>query len=161
MKHLYPSAEVRVAEVDPEVVRVANQYLELDSSRIDIRIGDGRRVLSRDVTQYDLVVNDAFQGVRKIPFHLTTLEFNQLVHDRLAFDGIYMTNVRGDPGDSYLASSFVRTLSKTFPHIYAEKASGRNSRQSRKPTGRPFPSPRSRLPPLTKAWMSPPRIFEN
>lgn len=126
VKHLYPSAEVRVAEVDPEVVRVANQYLELDSSRIDIRIGDGRQVLSRDVTQYDLVVNDAFQGVRKIPFHLTTLEFNQLVHDHLAVDGIYMTNVRGDPRDSYLASSFVRTLSKTFPHIYAEKASGRN-----------------------------------
>lgn len=126
VNHLYPSAEIRVAEVDPEVVRVAKQYLELDSSRIDVRIGDGRQVLLRHVAQYDLVVNDAFQGIRKIPFHLTTVEFNQLVHDRLAFDGIYMINVRGDPANSYLASSFVRTLSKTFPHIYAQKTSGLN-----------------------------------
>lgn len=126
VKHLNPQAVVRVAEVDPEVAHLANEYLELDNSLVNVSIGDGRQILAIDNDQYDLIVNDAFQGLRKIPFHLTTLEFNELVNARLSREGMYMANVRGDPRSSYLASSFVHTLSQTFPYIYAEKATASN-----------------------------------
>lgn len=126
VKHLNPAADVKVAEVDPAVVDTASRFLELEEDRIDITIGDGRQVLARDNARYDVIVNDAFQGVRKIPFHLTTREFNQVVSNHLSPNGIYMTNVRGDPRRSHLASSFVETLLRTFPYIYAGPTSGVN-----------------------------------
>ena len=125
LKHIAPAAEIRVAEVDPDVVRVGRQLLELPDS-IDVVIGDGRSVLTTDRSHYDLIVNDAFQGLRKNPFHLTTHEFNQLVYDRLSAHGIYVSNLRGDPAESYLASSFVKTLRQTFDHISTVRASHTN-----------------------------------
>ena len=125
LKFLDPGMQVTVAEVDLDVVRIGRDFLELGKD-IGIEIGDGRQVLAHSPRSFDLIVNDAFQGLRRIPFHLTTTEFNRLVDDRLSPHGIYMANVRGDPGSSYLASSFVRTLSETFPHVYAEKSSRSN-----------------------------------
>jgi hypothetical protein len=125
LKHVRPSMKVVVAEVDPDVVRVGREYLEL-TDEVEVRLGDGRKILTEDLDRYDVIVNDAFHGLRKIPFHLTSREFNQLVSDRLSARGVYIINMRGQPDQSHMASSLAKTLSEVFPYLYAEKITQTN-----------------------------------
>lgn len=116
IKASFPHANVDVVEIDPDVVDCAYKYLEL-SSEVNVLVGDGRQVLSsRDVT-YDLIVNDAFNGFRKIPFHLVSREFSRLVKSRLSREGVYAVNVIGHATKGSLVGSVVRTLMKEFEHV--------------------------------------------
>lgn len=117
IKSKYPHVEVDVAEIDPDVVKAAEQYFELPED-LKALIGDARRILSKSSTKYDLIVNDAFRGVRKIPFHLVTKEFHTLVSERLSSQGIYAVNVMGHPVEGRLLASVTRTLQDSFKHVH-------------------------------------------
>ena len=125
-KEMYPDSRVGVVEIDPDVVHVGEEYLELGDDIVTL-IGDGRRVLKALEGRYDLIVNDAFQGLRRIPFHMTTREFNAEVANKLAPAGVYVINVRGDPQHSTLAASIVRTLALHFKELRALKAGPSNA----------------------------------
>ncbi len=111
------SAVVEVAEIDPDVVAAARRFLELPPN-LDVAVGDARRILKESGGQYDLIVNDAFHGVRKIPFHLVTREFNRLVAQRLTARGIYAVNVLGHRLESRLVRSVTATLRQDFRHVH-------------------------------------------
>ena len=71
-----PGSDSLVLELDPGVVRLAEDELGLETSdRLRVRTGDARGHL-RDVADdsADLVVGDAFGG-RAVPYHLATREF--------------------------------------------------------------------------------------
>jgi spermidine synthase len=112
----YPHAVVDVVEIDPDVVNAARQYLEL-SDEVNVFLGDGRRVLGDRATPYDLIVTDAFHGVREIPFHLATREFNRLVRERLRPHGLYAVNAIGQPAGSSLVRSVIQTIREEFEHV--------------------------------------------
>lgn len=125
-KEMYPDSRVEVVEIDPDVVRVGEEYLELGDDIVTL-IGDGRRVLKALEGRYDLIVNDAFQGLRRIPFHMTTREFHSEVANKLAPAGVYAINVRGDPRHSALAASIVRTLAPHFKELKSLRAGPSNA----------------------------------
>jgi spermidine synthase len=116
IKANYPNAIVDAVEIDPDVVNAAREYLEL-SQEIKVFVGDGRRVLGERAVKYDLILNDAFHGVRKIPFHLVTREFNRLVKEKLTPQGVYVVNVIGHPADSRLVRSITQTMMEEFEHV--------------------------------------------
>src|SRR5690606_37893874 len=72
----YPELSIDVAEIDPEVVRIAFAYFNLpeDEPRLRVTAEDGRLFLRKSDAVYDLMVLDAYFG-ESIPFHLTTKEF--------------------------------------------------------------------------------------
>jgi spermidine synthase len=75
-----------------------------------------------ETARYDLIVGDAFNDF-SVPYHLTTVEFNQLVADHLTDDGIYMINIiDGKQGDFLRA--YVHTLRQTFDHVYVAGVDG-------------------------------------
>jgi len=118
-KHIrakYPGVEIEVAEIDPDVVRVAEAFLEMPTG-LTVSIGDARRILKHARKEYDLIVTDAFHGVREIPFHLVTREFHRLVAARLSPGGLYAVNVMGHPRESRLVQSMTRTLAEDFRHV--------------------------------------------
>jgi spermidine synthase len=117
VKSKYPNVEVDVAEIDPDVVKVAEEYFELPED-LNVLIGDARRILNDNPTKYDLIVNDAFRGVRKIPFHLVTQEFHTLVSEKLSPEGVYAVNVMGHPIKSRLVASVTRSLQESFQHVH-------------------------------------------
>ncbi|MFW2439878.1 MAG: fused MFS/spermidine synthase, partial [Arenicellales bacterium] len=88
LKSLHPETEVVAAEIDRDVVQVSRDLMELPET-IKVQIGDGRKVLEEETGRFDLIVNDAFHGIRNMPFHLTTHEFNEIVAGKLAKTGIY------------------------------------------------------------------------
>src|SRR5208337_3463755 len=58
----YPTVQVDVAEIDPEVITVAEQYFKVNASnpRLHIYNDDGRIFLQRTSQKYDLIVLDAY-----------------------------------------------------------------------------------------------------
>jgi len=125
----YPEVETTTIEIDPEVVRVAEQYFRFKLDPNDrILIGDGRHELRKHVTSVDVIVEDAFFA-DSVPFHLMTREFFVLCRDRLSPDGIYVANLVGSltGKDNGLFWAMYLALRDVFPNVYIfndELASG-------------------------------------
>ena len=77
----FPFLHQQVVELDPVVVDVAYKYFAMPRSpRLDVDVDDGRRYLTRDDRRWDVIGIDAFYS-DSIPFHLTTVEFLELVRE--------------------------------------------------------------------------------
>lgn len=116
----FPSMEIDVAEIDPEVIQVAKKYFSFkEGKNLRVHAQDGRLFLTRTPQRYDLVLLDAYY-TDAIPFHLTTREFFQLAERKLTPNGIVVANIIGavtGPGGR-ITRSVVKTLREIFPQIY-------------------------------------------
>ncbi|TAJ97554.1 spermine synthase [bacterium] len=116
----FPSLEIDVAEIDPEVIQVAKKYFFLkEGKNLRVHAQDGRLFLTRSPQRYDLVLLDAYY-TDAIPFHLTTREFFQVAERKLTPSGIVVANIIGavtGPGGK-ITRSVVKTLREIFPQIY-------------------------------------------
>jgi spermidine synthase len=86
----------RCYEINPEVVRLAEEYFTLLSdtaAETEIILGDARLSLEHEPDQqYDVIVLDAFSG-DAIPTHLLTREAGELYARHLRDDGILCVHV--------------------------------------------------------------------
>jgi spermidine synthase len=106
-----------VAEIDPEVTRLAVRDFWFDPASARILHEDARRaLLNRPEDLYDVIIGDAFTDVA-VPAHLLTQEFFELVATRLTPEGTFLMNVI-DYEDRLLAlASVARTLKQVFPVV--------------------------------------------
>ena len=121
----YPQSQIEVIEIDPGVTEIAYSELGLPAeTTIRTLNEDARSVISRlpDAARYDLIVGDAFNDF-SVPYHLTTLEFNQLVAEHLTDQGIYMINIIDGKQGSFLRA-YVYTLRQTFNYVYVAGVDG-------------------------------------
>jgi spermidine synthase len=104
-----------VLELDPELVSVAREELDLrTSSQLEVRTGDARlgiRQMPSD--SQDVVIGDAFGGLA-VPWHLTTAEFLAEVKRVLRPGGIYVLNLIDHPPSAF-ARAETATLAAAFP----------------------------------------------
>ncbi|MBI2988077.1 MAG: fused MFS/spermidine synthase [Deltaproteobacteria bacterium] len=125
----FPSLEIDVAEIDPEVIQVAKKFFSLKEGRnLRVHAQDGRLFLTRTSQRYDLILLDAYYTAA-IPFHLTTREFFRIAHQKLAPNGIVVANIIGavaGPGGK-ITRSVVKTLREIFPQIYLFPTLGTSS----------------------------------
>jgi spermidine synthase len=95
LHRVLPSATIDVVEIDPAVVRVAEQFFGFrENERVRVEEVDGRvfvKRAQRERRQYDLVMLDAFDH-EYIPEHLLTQEFLQEVASLLAPQGVLAAN---------------------------------------------------------------------
>jgi spermidine synthase len=114
-------ATVDVVELDPAVVDAAETHFGVrESDRLRVHTMDGRTFLERTNRTYDLVVLDAYRADR-VPYHLTTVEFMDLVHSRLDQDGFVVANVisaREGPESQFYRAQY-RTVDRVFPTVYS------------------------------------------
>lgn len=116
----YPKASIEVIEIDPEVTKVVYSHLGLSpTSRIVTYNMDGRIFLidRQDWGKYDVVVGDAFNDT-SVPYHLTTLEFNESIKSVMTPGGIYMVNLIDDLRNGRFVRSFMKTLKQSFRNVY-------------------------------------------
>ncbi|MGI6381333.1 MAG: fused MFS/spermidine synthase [Anaerolineae bacterium] len=119
MEETYPESEIVVAEIDPGVTEIARVTLGLQGSeRIEAYDEDARTLMAslEDGEPYDLIFGDAFNDF-SVPYHLTTLEFTQLVDRLLADDGLYVANIVDGGGRGSFMRAFVRTQKAVFEHV--------------------------------------------
>ncbi|MBE3597967.1 MAG: fused MFS/spermidine synthase [Limnochordaceae bacterium] len=117
----YPSLRMDVAELDPEVVRVAHRFfaVPLDDRRLAVHAQDGRIFVERTRARYDAVFLDAYFAY-SIPFHLATREFYEALKSRLQPGGVVASNIIGalSGRHSLLFRSMLRTMQAVFPTTY-------------------------------------------
>ncbi len=95
LDELYPEAHIDVVEIDPAVIRVAQEYFEFEpTGNVQAHAADARVFIRRAAQrgeEYDYVVLDAFGG-EYIPEHLMTREFLQEVKQIMSEDGVLVAN---------------------------------------------------------------------
>jgi spermidine synthase len=150
------------AELDPEIIRVGQEWFAMNEPNLNAVAMDARRFLANQqssesanqrigesanqqiseptsqrisesanqrisesvdthyalrTTHYDLIAIDAYRPPY-IPFHLTTVEFFQLVHSRLTEDGVVAVNVGRTHTDYSLVHAIAATMAQVFPSVY-------------------------------------------
>ena len=115
----YPDATVEVIEIDPVVTEVAHSYLGLPRSTSIVTYNLDARIKLPDLPRgrYDMVVGDAFNDF-SVPYHLTTLEFNQQVRELLRPGGLFVVNIVDNLDTGRFLRAYVNTLGRTFDHVY-------------------------------------------
>lgn len=119
----HPDVTVDVVEIDPTVIDVAQKYFNITKNpRLNIYNDDARDYLSKTSNpKYDIIVLDAYSR-NYIPFHLMTLEYYQLLYNKLSTpNGVVISNqvgsLEGDTSNLYRAA--YKTISQVFPNVYA------------------------------------------
>jgi spermidine synthase len=127
----HPRSTIVVAEIDPAVTRMAHRALFLaQDTPIQTRWGDARATIDRMLrendqalaagqskpNEFDFVFGDAFNDF-SVPWHLTTLEFNEKIRKLLAPDGVYMINIIDNFKYAKFLGAYVRTASETFTGV--------------------------------------------
>lgn len=107
---------VVVAEIDPEVVRLAREYFDFQGKAVT---ADGRRYLQREQRKWDLIFVDAYLGSNP-PWQLYTREAFRLYRDRLRPGGAVIVNFIGSHLDSEQLGALeavVTTAREVFPVV--------------------------------------------
>ncbi len=115
---VHPESTIEVIEIDPEVTVTALDYLGLRRSQRVVTYNEDARMSlpERPDDYYHVVVGDAFNDL-SVPYHLTTLEFNEEVRRKLKDGGIYAVNIVDAPVPGTFLRAYVHTLSRTFDHL--------------------------------------------
>lgn len=119
MEAVYPESTLEVIEIDPEVTEVALEHFGLGADTGVISYNEDARMRVPELPEgvYDLVFGDAFNDL-SVPYHLTTLEFNEQIASLLRDDGVYAVNVVDKLWSGRFLRSFARTMRETFGHVY-------------------------------------------
>ena len=114
-----PGTSSTVLELDPLLVQLSIDELGWEPGPdVETITGDARLTLGLlPDGAADLVIGDAFGGV-SVPWHLTTQEFVQTVHDKLRPGGTYALNMI-DYGSRDFARAEMATIASVFEHVAA------------------------------------------
>lgn len=104
-------------EIDPEIVEVGREWFDMNEPNLNVIVADGRWGLSRSDKKYDVVGIDAYR-LPYIPWHLTTREFFQEVHDHLSDQGVVVINVGRTPNDRRLIDAMSSTVGSVFRSVH-------------------------------------------
>ncbi len=118
-----PQVAIDIAEIDPEVTRVAEKYLGFKPDpAMKVFTQDGRIFLKRNPQRYDLIFLDAYND-QAVPFHLTTREFLELVKSRLNPGGVVASNIWSADMNRFFTAQ-IKTYQAVFPQLYLLRAGG-------------------------------------
>ena len=117
MTAVYGDIPIDGFELDPEIVRVGQEYFDMTMPNLNVTVGDGRLNLERSTNKYDIIAVDAYRPPY-IPPHMTTREFFEIVASHLTDDGVLTLNSASVPGDRRLINGLATTMGTIFPSIY-------------------------------------------
>ncbi|WP_433989414.1 Polyamine aminopropyltransferase (plasmid) [Pseudoseohaeicola sp. NH-UV-7] len=107
---------ITIAEIDPEVTAVAAEHFWFDRDTATILHNDARRALRGSTGKFDVIVGDAFTDIA-VPEHLVTLEFLDLVADRLEPGGVFAMNLIDNVDRLDALSAVIVTLREVFASV--------------------------------------------
>ena len=113
----YPELHLDIVEIDPDVIKVAQNYFDFKiSSNVNVFAMDGRMFLKHTNRKYDVIFLDAYTS-DSLPFHLTTVEFYRLVRDHLNPGGVVAVNLWEYYINRFLMSK-LKTVQTVFPQSH-------------------------------------------
>ncbi len=125
----YPKTRVDYVELDPEIIRLSEEYLpepgraSLQDARVHIFLDDGRRFLERAEPRYDLVILNLPEPATAQINRFYTRQFFGKVKEKLRPKGIF--SFRVPSAENYISPElgrFLSTLDNTLKGIFAQTA---------------------------------------
>lgn len=104
-------------EIDPEIIDVGREYFGMNQSNLNAIAQDGRLGLNQSNRNYSIIGIDAYRPPY-IPWHMTTKEFFEIIHNHLTDDGVMVINIGRSPIDRRLIDDLVGTIKTIYPSIY-------------------------------------------
>lgn len=105
-------------EIDKKLIEAGKKYFNLENESLTVHNIDGRLFLNSTDKIYNAVIIDAFSNQQYIPFHLSSLEFFQLLKEHLAKNGVVAMNVNAATSDSGLLKAITNTMNLVYEHVY-------------------------------------------
>lgn len=113
LSHHFPNSTVLSLELEPAVVEAARRYFAYrDDARRQTVVTEARAWLSQNPERFDGIFLDAFDG-REVPEGLRTVEFTELVSQRLHEEGAVIANIHLLPQSS--SARYQQALRHVFP----------------------------------------------
>lgn len=120
LAHFLPEMRVTAVELDPEIIKIADQYFDVrETDNLKIVASDGRIFMRRTKETYDYIAVDAYRG-HFVPFHLLTKEFYELLETRLEPGGVVVQNIEPN---TMLFDRALATIGSVFDNVDLYKAS--------------------------------------
>ena len=116
---IYGPVAITGVELDPEILRVGEKYFAAVWPNYAAVAADGRRWLAEQPAEarFDVIAIDAYRPPY-IPFHLTTVEFFELVRDHLTDNGVVAVNVGRSDVNYALVDAMAATMQQIFPSVF-------------------------------------------
>ena len=122
LHQMFPSSRIDNVEIDPSVVKVAQQYFNfVENDKVNTYTQDGRIFIKRALLKkqtYDWIIFDAFNG-DYIPEHLLTKEFLTESRQLLSTNGVLTAN-------TFSSSQLYAHESATYQAVFGEFFNVRN-----------------------------------
>ncbi|MFN8439801.1 MAG: fused MFS/spermidine synthase [Caldilineaceae bacterium] len=117
--NIYGSIPITGIELDPQIIEVGQQFFGMTQPNLTAVAADGRQWLTRQAAnaRWDVIAIDAYRPPY-IPFHLTTVEFFELVRSHLSEQGVLAINVGRTARNYELVDALVATVGQVFPAVY-------------------------------------------
>lgn len=116
----YPSSQIDVVEIDPDLVGIARRYFNYqDPSNVRIISADARAYVNQTDKTYDVVVVDVY-GDAHVPFTFLTREYGDQINRIVRPHGVVGANVIGNTRGECL--EFVRSLDAPYRMHFAYSA---------------------------------------
>lgn len=110
----YPEVLLQSVELDPKVVELTRDRMYFQpTDKTPVATMDGRLYVKRSRESWDWIILDAFRG-GFVPPHLKTQEFYRECAERLADNGVFITNLHSG---TQLYYSDLKTLRSVFPQV--------------------------------------------
>ena len=116
---IYGPLPITGIELDPEIIEVGRRYFNMNQPNLQAIAADGRRWLLQQPAsaRWDVIAVDAYRPPY-IPFHLTTLEFFQLVRSHMSEQGVLAINVGRTNTNFALVDAMSKTVGQVFAAVY-------------------------------------------
>lgn len=114
---VYENIMIDGFEIDPKIVEAGRKYFDMTQPNLNVVVQDGRWSLAHSPHEYDIISVDAYRPPY-IPWHMTTVEFFEIVYDRLSDDGVMVINIGRSPLDRTLVNDLGTTIEQIFPKTF-------------------------------------------
>ena len=117
--HVHPKCEMDGVEIDPEVMRLGDEFFagkRLPGKRYAV---DARVFVNQTSNRYDVVLVDTYKNQIYIPAHVASEQFFRSVHAVLRDGGVVSVNSGGARYDDPVVRALGTTMAKVFGEAWA------------------------------------------
>ncbi|MCX6865368.1 MAG: methyltransferase domain-containing protein [Verrucomicrobia bacterium] len=124
LRHLLPDCRLTAIDIDPEIVGLAREHMELDALGIEVIIGDAYAWLEHNQRTFDVVIDDIYLAGMTDVFRPRAWDAVLLDNLRRAVapDGVLVVNLVTGAGHRTMQSLTRRVLRGAFPVVRCLKS---------------------------------------
>lgn len=115
----FTEMNISAVEIDKRATELGYIWFGTSPDEVTTHTADGRIFMETTGEMFDIIITDTYSNQIYIPFHLTTLEYFQVLREHLNPGGVIAMNVNAINEDSDLLQSIGRTVGQVFPYTYS------------------------------------------